>query len=79
MWHVGDGMAWWIIFGTVFELLIFIAVVLFFANYPGSSRVDGSLDDPLEIAKRRYARGEITRNQYEQLRRDLSDSHVGAS
>ncbi len=28
-------------------------------------------DDPLEIARRRYAHGEITREQFEQLRHDL--------
>jgi putative membrane protein len=28
---------------------------------------------PLDIAKRRYAAGEITRDQYEQLRKDLAD------
>ena len=27
---------------------------------------------PLDIAKERYARGELTREQYEQLRRDLT-------
>lgn len=28
--------------------------------------------DPLEILKLRYARGEITREQYEQMKRDLT-------
>ena len=79
MWHIGDGMAWWMVFGTLFELLIVIAVVILIANYLGSPRTDRSPDDPLEIAKRRYASGEITRDQYERLRRDLADSHVGAS
>jgi putative membrane protein len=34
----------------------------------GSRRSD---DNPLEIARTRYARGEITREQFEQLRQDL--------
>ncbi len=28
--------------------------------------------DPFDIAKERYAKGEITREQYEQIKRDLS-------
>jgi putative membrane protein len=34
----------------------------------GSHRTD---DEPLEIARKRYARGDITRDQFEQLQRDL--------
>lgn len=33
--------------------------------------------DPLEIARRRYARGEITREEFEQIRRDLEASRAG--
>jgi putative membrane protein len=32
----------------------------------------GGEPDALEIAKRRYARGEITKEQFEQLKKDLS-------
>jgi putative membrane protein len=31
----------------------------------------GSARPPLDVLKERYARGEITREQYEQMRRDL--------
>jgi len=78
MWRIGENMGWWMVLGSLFELLIVVAVVLLVANYLGSRGTDRSPADPLEIAKRRYASGEITRTQYEQLRRDL-DSPVGAS
>lgn len=29
-------------------------------------------DNPLEIARRRYARGEITKDEYDRLKKDLS-------
>jgi putative membrane protein len=37
-----------------------------------SGRPDGSAsDDALDILKERYARGEITKEQYDRMRRDL--------
>ena len=30
-------------------------------------------DSPMEVLKRRYAKGEITREEYEQMRKDLED------
>jgi uncharacterized membrane protein len=32
----------------------------------------GYYEDPLEILKHRYAKGEITREQYEEMKKDLS-------
>ncbi len=37
-----------------------------------AQRPAGPLESPLDIAKRRYAAGEITREEFEQLRRDLA-------
>jgi putative membrane protein len=31
-------------------------------------------EEPLEIASRRYARGEISRQEFEQIKRDLEES-----
>lgn len=42
-------------------------------NRRGSFRMgNGEKRSPLDIAKERYANGEITKEQYEQLKRDLS-------
>jgi putative membrane protein len=59
------GMIWMVIFwGAVVWLIVW-----------GIGQVSGGGrrrdDDPIEIAKRRYARGEITREQFDQLQRDL--------
>ncbi len=58
-----------IIFWVVIIGLIIWGVIAF-------SRRGGSTyyrrQDPLEIAKERYARGEITKEQFEQIKRDLT-------
>jgi putative membrane protein len=78
MWHNGFGWTggYWL-FGVVFWALGFAAVVLLIlalvrrsTGYRGSWH--SAEPDALEIAKRRYARGEITKEQYEQLKKDLS-------
>jgi len=79
MWHTGDGMAWWMLFWTLLELLIVVAIVLLVAHFLGTPPTDRAARDsnePLEIAKRRYARGEITRDQFDALRGDLTDPHM---
>jgi len=39
---------------------------------PGNQQLDS--EAPLEILKKRYARGEITKEQYEEMKRDLLSS-----
>lgn len=71
----GGGMA----FGGLLVLLLF-GLVGYVAYRAGKSRVEESgtndvssrTSDALEIARLRYAQGEITREEYEQLRRDLA-------
>ena len=73
MWGAHDGMGWWMAFGMIWMVVFWGAVIWLIAwgvgQFAGGRGRDG--ESPLDIARRRYASGEITREQFEQLRRDL--------
>jgi putative membrane protein len=71
----GWGWGWGMGFGWIF-MILFGALVIFgivaLAKWLFSASSDASSGKgPLEVLKQRYARGEITREQYEQMRRDI--------
>jgi putative membrane protein len=73
-WHAHDGMGWWMLFGGILWL-VFLGTIMFFVVYAlGGGRWTRrpDEDDALEIAKRRYARGDISREEFDQIRRDLT-------
>jgi putative membrane protein len=73
MWWHHEGFGWFAVFGGLLWLIllgviIWAVISLVSGGHQPQQRRE---EDPLEIAKRRYARGEITREQYEQIRNDL--------
>ena len=56
-------------------LLGIVALILLATRGSGARRLPGEPTiverSPLDIARERYARGEITREEFEQIRRDL--------
>jgi len=80
---IGGGMMWFGLLMMLFGLLVFAGIILLavwaIARFAGSERqrssaTSGSPEDPLAILQRRYARGEITREEYERIRADLKGS-----
>ena len=75
MWYMHEGMGWWMVFGGVWMFLFWgglIALIVW-----GIIRLSGRNGsrqerDPLDVAKERYAKGEIAKEEFEQLKRDLS-------
>ncbi|MHB8566440.1 MAG: SHOCT domain-containing protein [Nitrososphaerales archaeon] len=64
---------WWIIFPIFFFGLFFFAFRWWGWGYWSGSR--GYYYDPaLEVLRERFARGEITKERYEQMRKDLEVS-----
>lgn len=59
-------MLWW---ALIIGLGVWLGIKLL--RRPPSHTAAGQSSDALDILKRRYASGEITREQYEQMRRDL--------
>lgn len=69
MWHMYDGM----FFGMHFLWWIFFIIVLIwlFATPNNIIQHRFEKDSPIDILKKRFARGEITREEYEERRRVL--------
>jgi putative membrane protein len=72
----GFGMGWFgLIMMGVFWILIIVAIIFLIRWLVVSSRVGSHGQKPeesaLEILKKRYARGEINKEEFEQKKRDL--------
>ena len=59
------------LFLIVFWVIIIALVAWLIVRWTRSGQ-QAALQTPLEIAKTRYAKGEITREEFEQLKKDLS-------
>lgn len=72
----GAGMIFCLMFLLLFligaAILIVWAVKQFTA---GDTSTPSSRSDALEIAKERFARGEITKEEYLEIKRELTSSH----
>ena len=73
MWDVGVG--WWWAFGGLFMLLFWAGlIVLIVWGVMKLGKGGGTVpkSNPLDIAKERYAKGEISKEEFEQIKKDLS-------
>lgn len=60
----------------IFWWILIIAVILFVVRMMMKSRINRPVSDnesPLETLKRHYAKGEITKEEYEERKNDLRD------
>lgn len=73
MWEMHDRMGWWMVFAGLWMVLfwgiIIGAVAWLIVRITGSQR--GDHVDALEIAKQRYARRDITSEEFQRISEDL--------
>ncbi|HUT87377.1 MAG TPA: SHOCT domain-containing protein [Candidatus Heimdallarchaeota archaeon] len=77
MWHGLHYGGWWMFIPGVLFWFGIVALVIWgvrrFGRHDDEGRYGGWRRSPLDILKERYARGEITKQEYEDMKRDLRD------
>lgn len=74
MWQSHDGMGWWMVFGGTLWLLFWGSIIWLVVGgrFQGERQPPPSpTSDPVNIARERYARGEIDQAAFERLIQDL--------
>lgn len=76
MWDMHDGWGWWMLIGwiwmVVFRGLIIWAVFAIVGRLGGGSAQDNGRSNALPILEERFARGEIDRAQFEEMKKTLA-------
>ncbi len=75
MWDWSYGMSgWWMVLGGIMMVLFWGGLILLVIwGIKKLTERPGTVDKhtPLDIVKERYARGEISQEQFEQIKKDL--------
>ncbi|MBI2869346.1 MAG: SHOCT domain-containing protein [Chloroflexi bacterium] len=73
MWYF-DGFGWWMVLGAIWMIIFWGAIIglVIWAVTRLTRRSDAAGRSPIDIARERYAKGELTREQFEEIKRDLS-------
>ncbi|MCL5986767.1 MAG: SHOCT domain-containing protein [Actinobacteria bacterium] len=67
----------WMLFNLIFFILIIAGIVLFIIwivrrTASSSSSLETKKGSALEILKERYAKGEISKNEFDEMKKDLT-------
>jgi putative membrane protein len=78
MWCWEEGMGWWMMFGGIWMLVfwgLIVALVVWGIRKLIEHRDSGAATGrhhSLDIAKERYAKGEISKEEFAQIKKELS-------
>ncbi len=67
-------MGWWMLFGGLLWIAFWGTVIYLIVSFIRGPQAGGgkTQEDPISILNRRYAHGEIDKEEYDRIRRDLS-------
>ena len=71
MMDYGYGMGGWWILGFIFWLLVLIGIVLLIKYLWEHGGAKAGPESALEILKARYAKGEISKEEFEEKKKDI--------
>ena len=75
MWFMHDFSGWWMWFGGIWMFIFWgglIALIVWGITRLIRRDSPTTKHTPLEVAKERYAKGEINKQEFEQIKKDLS-------
>jgi len=70
--HMMGGTVMWVIFPVI--VLIVLGFVIYFILQSSREKSSGSpstMETPMDILKKRYAKGEITKEEFDRMKKDL--------
>ena len=73
-WGIGLGFGW--LFMAIFWILVILGVMYFVKSITGSKKVEEKEDTALDILKKRYAKGEITKEEFDRMKDDLAKEQI---
>jgi len=72
--NYGWGMGFGWIYMIIFWVLVILGILYLVKLFTRSTKPEDKHETPLEILKQRYAKGEITREEFEKMRDELMKS-----
>jgi putative membrane protein len=70
-WNYGTGMGFGWLFMIIFWALVIIGIVFLIRSVMSSSKTQGKTETAFDILKKRYAKGEISKEEFEEKKKDV--------